>query len=335
MSNQNRPCYLGIDVGGTNIKVGLTDDVGTVLGAAKVETDTDEGLKAGIDNLEAAVREVLTKCQVTLEQVQGVGLACPGPMDLKTGQLLNLTNLPSWRNIPVRHIVEERLGRPVVLQNDANAAAYGEYWAGAARGSEISVLWTLGTGIGSGIVIKGEILEGAHSHAAECGYLIVETEHGREHPEGGYHGTLEAYASSRAIIARCNSQLKMGAQSSLQKLYRDHEEITPLMIMQHAEQGDGFAHGLIMEVARYLGVGTVSLMHTVDPEMVLIGGAMTFGQNATRTGRDFLERIKQEIQKRAFPIPAQKTRIEFAQLGSEAGFIGAAGCAAKAFPVGA
>ncbi len=230
-------------------------------------------------------------------------------------------------------MVADRLGRPVVLQNDANAAAYGEYWAGAAQNAEIMALITLGTGIGSGIVIKGEILEGAHSHAAEYGFMIIQTDNGREHPGGGHFGVLECYASSRALILRAQHRLTSGDPSSLKPLLQTKDTLTPLAIMQHAEAGDPLAHELIMEVARYIGVGIVSLMHTINPEVILLGGAMTFGQNQTQTGRDFLNRIKQEIKERAFAIPAERTRIDFARLGGSAGFIGAAGWAAKSFQV--
>lgn len=325
------PIFLGIDVGGTNIKVGVTNDAGNVLASAKVDTDTSESLEAGLSNMTLAVRDVLAQIGKPLDDVQGIGLACPGPMDLKAGRLLELANLPTWRHVNIRDLVADRLGRPVILQNDANAAAYGEYWAGAAQNAEIMALITLGTGIGSGVVIKGEILEGAHSHAAEYGFMIIQTDNGREHPSGGHFGVLESYASSRAILLRAQQRLHVGEASTLKPLLDHKDALTPLAIMQHAEAGDHLAHELIMEVAHYLGVGIVSMMHTINPEVILLGGAMTFGQNQTQTGRDFLSHIKQEIQERAFAIPAERTRIDFARLGGSAGFIGAAGWACKAF----
>jgi len=331
MSRQPATRYLGIDVGGTNIKVGLTDDQGQVLASTKVDTDIEESLEAGLKNMTQAVKDVLSQINISINDVTAIGLACPGPMDIKAGRLLQLANLPTWRNVDIRDIVAERLGRPVILQNDANAAAYGEYWAGAAQNAEIMALITLGTGIGSGVVIKGEILEGAHSHAAEYGFMIIQTDNGREHPGGGYHGVLESYASSRALILRAVHRLQSGDPSSLSQLLGKKDELTPLAIMQHAEAGDVLAHELIMEVARYIGVGIVSMMHTMNPEVILLGGAMTFGQLATRTGRDFLAGIKKEVKDRAFAIPAARTRIDYAQLGGSAGFIGAAGWAAKSF----
>jgi glucokinase len=219
---------------------------------------------------------------------------------------------------------------PTVLQNDANAAAYGEFWAGRAKDARSLVFWTLGTGIGCGIIIDHVIIEGAHSHGAECGHIIIEMTNGRLCGTGQY-GTLEAYASARALVARCEEALAAGRTSSISAHLAAGDNLTPLLIAQAAESGDRLCEDLVMETARFMGVGTVSLMHTIDPEMVLFGGAMTFGRTESGLGQRFLQEIRAEVKKRAFPIPAAKTIIEYASLGSDAGFIGAAGCARMKF----
>jgi glucokinase len=247
-------------------------------------------------------------------------------MDIPAGLLLDPPNLPGWTNFPIRDRLAETLRLPTVLQNDANAAAYGEFWAGGAKDARSLVFWTLGTGIGCGIILDDLIVEGAHSHGAECGHIIVEMTNGRLCGTGQY-GTLEAYAGARALVARCEQALSAGRESSLAARLAAGEKLTPLLIAEAAESGDSLCDDLVMETARYMAVGTVTLMHTINPEMVLFGGAMTFGRTESKLGRRFLQEICAEVKRRAFPIPATKTKIEYASLGGDAGYIGAAGCA--------
>ncbi|HEY2252090.1 MAG TPA: ROK family protein, partial [Planctomycetaceae bacterium] len=181
-----------------------------------------------------------------------------------------------------------------------------------------------------GIIVDHLIVEGAHSHGAECGHIIIEMTNGRLCGTGQY-GTLEAYAGARAIVARCQESLAAGGQSAISVRLAAGEMLTPLLIAQTAEAGDKLCDNLIMETARYMGIGTVTLMHTIDPEMVLFGGAMTFGRAETQLGRRFLEEIRHEVRKRTFPTLAAKTIIEYASLGGDAGYIGAAGCARLKF----
>jgi glucokinase len=326
------PYYLGIDVGGTNIKAGVVTANGVPLtGSVKVPTEADLGPQVGLANIERTARLAVAAAGLDLNDLHAVGLATPGPMDIKRGLLLAPANMPRWHDMPVRDETARRLGKPTLLQNDANAAAYGEFWVGAAKDAGSLVFWTLGTGIGCGIIYDGEIIEGAHSIGAECGHIIIDMDGPRVHPGTGQRGTLEAYASARALIARCQEALAAGRTSSITARLDRGDELTPKLIDEEAEAGDELSNELVMETARYLGIGTVSLMHTIDPEMVLFGGAMTFGRNEAAVGRRFLQRIKEEVNARAFPVCAQNTLIDFATLGGDAGFIGAAGCARKAF----
>lgn len=321
--------YIGIDVGGTNIKVGVIDDAGNTLGYAKVPTLVPDGLDAGLENIDRAVNMVLEQAGLSLDDVHAVGVATPGTMDIPAGFIIQPPNLPTWAKTPIRDIISDRYGRPAILQNDANAAAFGEYWVGRGKDSNILLFWTLGTGIGSGIIINGHILEGANSHGAECGHIIIEMHNGRLCGTGQY-GTLEAYTGAWALVKRCQEALEIRHDSIIPKKMKD-APLTPLLIKEAAEEGDALANDLIMETAMYLGIGTTTILHTIDPDMVLFGGAMTFGRNETEIGRSFLARIKQEIDERAFPVPAQNTIFDYAELGSNAGYIGAAGCARQAF----
>src|SRR5262249_32336842 len=152
--------YLGIDLGGTNIKSGVVDDEGRSLSSVSLKTEAEQGPEAGLDRLAEAGNLAVQTSGVSWDRITAVGLGSPGTMDLQQGLLLDPPNLQGWKNLPIRRLLSERLKKPTVLQNDGNAAAYGEYWAGAGNGAQSLVMFTLGTGIGCGIVINGMIIEG-------------------------------------------------------------------------------------------------------------------------------------------------------------------------------
>jgi glucokinase len=315
------PYYLGIDLGGTNIKSGVVDDHGRAVSAISVETEAERGPEVGLDHLAEAGRRAVAASGVSWDQIAGVGLGSPGTMDLGAGMLIEPPNLPGWNNLPIRQLLSERLNKPTVLQNDANAAAYGEYWSGAGKDAHSLVMFTLGTGIGCGIVLDGLILEGRHSHGAECGHIVIQMENARQCSCGAY-GHLEAYASATALVKRAREALAQSdAPSRLRAL--DAEALTSRSIAESAAAGDELARRLMRDTAHYLAVGAVCLMHTIDPDLVLFGGGMI------NAGESFLEDIRHDVRQMAFPIPAARTRIEFASLGEEAGFVGAAGWARK------
>ena len=322
-ADRRPPFYLGIDLGGTNIKSGVVDDRGQALSSVSLETEAEHGPEEGLDNLAEAGRRAVEASGLAWDDIAAVGLGSPGTMDLEAGMLIDPPNLPGWENLPIRQRLGDRLGKPTVLQNDANAAAYGEYWAGAGRNTRSLVLFTLGTGIGGGIIIEGRILEGRHSHGAECGHIIIQMENGRQCSCGAF-GHLEAYASATALVKRAEEALERGESSALREALAA-DALTGRAVSEAAEAGDPLARRLMRETARYLAVGAVSLMHTIDPEIVLFAGGMI------KAGPTFLEAIRDDIRAMAFPIPAARTRVDYAELGGAAGFIGAAGCARMAF----
>ena len=322
--------FLGIDLGGTNIKAGVISMEGESLSYVTMPTHAEAGPHVGVETIAQCGRLAVQKSGLSVEQITSVGLATPGTMDIPAGLLLEPPNLPGWNHFPIRAKVEETLQLPTILQNDANAAAYGEWWLGAGRGVHSLVLWTLGTGVGSGIIIGEMILSGEHSHGGECGHLIIEMDGGRL-GKSGLFGTLESYASATALVERCWEQLNSHPDSILHEWLNDGESLTPILIGKAAEQDDSFADEIIMETARCLGVGSTNVINVINPNLILIGGAMTFGRNQTPLGRRFLERVQQEVQARSFPLPASKTTIAYATLGSKAGYIGSAGCARREF----
>jgi glucokinase len=329
-STTREPIYVGIDVGGTNIKAGIVTHSGKSLAKSSLPTEAEKGIQHGLTVIYRTVERALAEARLTLDDVHAIGLATPGTMDIPGGWLLEPPNLPGWWNFPIRDTVGAHFQRPTLLQNDANAAAYGEFWVGAARDAHSLVFWTLGTGIGCGIIVDHLIIEGEHSHGSECGHIIIEMNSSRMSPAGQY-GTLEAFCGARAVVSRCEEALATGRQSVLRDRSTDGAELTPLLIAQAAEQGDQLADEIVMDTGRYLGVGTTTLMHTINPSMFLFGGAMTFGRNETPLGRRFLQAIKDEVKKRAFHVPFERTIIDFATLGGDAGYIGAAGCARLKF----
>ncbi len=326
----SEPFYLGVDVGGTNTKAGVVNGRGESLSRVIVPTEANRGPDVGLANIDRAVKQAVAESPVSLAEISTIGLATAGPMDIPAGKLLKPPNLPGWDNLPIRQIVRDHFDKPTVLQNDANAAAYGEFWIGAGKDTHSLVLWTLGTGIGCGIIIGDLVLTGEHSHGSECGHIIIEMQGGRRCDTGQY-GTLEAYAGAKGLLRRCREALDEGRDSLLREKIDAGQKLTPLLIAQAAEQGDPLADELVMETARYMGVGTTTLMHTIDPDMFLFGGAMTFGRNESELGRRFLKRIKDEVKARAFRAPFEQTIIDWATLGGDAGYIGAAGCARLEF----
>ncbi|MFZ9090254.1 MAG: ROK family protein [Planctomycetaceae bacterium] len=328
-SDDDQLIFLGIDLGGTNIKAGLVDNAGTVLGSASVPTEACGGPDHGVSQMMRAAGQAAAAANTDLNSVTAAGLASPGTMDLRKGMLLEPTNLPGWDSFPIRQRVEDAVGKPVVLQNDANAAAYGEYWAGQAKNAGSMAFYTLGTGLGGGLIIDDHIIEGENSHGSELGHVVLEMQDGRFCKTGQY-GTAEAYVSATALLEQFRHQLDSGAETSVRACLQNGEELSPLLISREAERGDQLSEELIMEMAMYLGVTVTSCVHIIDPTIVLLGGAMTFGRNSTRIGRQFLAKVQSEFRSRTFPTLAERTVIDWASLGGTAGFIGAAGCARRA-----
>lgn len=321
------PLYAGIDLGGTNIKAALVDDSGRLVAFHTEPTHADRGPEDAAARMGQAVHTLARRAGLASADIAGVGLGTPGPHDLSRGLILRAGNLPGWENFPIRDRVAIHCGHPVTYANDANAAAYGEFWVGSGRDYSSLVLLTLGTGVGGGIIIGDTNVEGAHGHGSECGHIIVDTSPSARTCPSGHHGDLEAYASATALVAAARAALAAGGRGPLADAVDGGAALSPILIARTAAAGDPLAMDLILDAARWLGIAIVTLMHTIDPEAVILGGAMTFGGEADPIGRAFIERIRAEVHSRAFPVPAAQTVIRYAELGGDAGSIGAAGLA--------
>jgi glucokinase len=322
-----RPFWAGVDLGGTNIKAALVDDHGRLLAFHTEKTHADRGPEDAAKRMGEAMHLLAREAGITTADIKAVGVGSPGPLDLAAGTIVRAGNLVGWDNFPLRDRVAEHCGLPVAFANDANAAAYGEFWVGSARAFDSLVLLTLGTGVGGGIIIGDTNIEGAHSHGSECGHMIVDPSESARMCPCGQAGHLEAYASAKSLIAQADEAIAAGATGSLAKAVAAGERLTPILIGREAAAGDSLATDLIMEAARWLGIGIVTLLHTIDPAAVMIGGAMTFGGTNHPVGKAFLTRIIDEVHRRTFPTLAEKTVIGYASLGGDAGSIGAAGLA--------
>ena len=325
------PLFLGFDVGGTGIKLGVVDDLGRPLAQTRIATLEEQGPQSAVARARVAVNEMLAGLKLTINDLAAVGLATPGTLDLPKGIFLQPHNLPHWHYFPIRDCVAEAFGLPTTFANDANAAAYGEFWVGSGQKFHSIVMLTLGTGVGGGIIIGDLSVDGEHSTGSECGHIIIDSSPTARMCGCGQPGHLEAYCSATALVKRTEELLAAGRNSSLAQRVSEDTPLTAKMIDEEADKGDALATEVIFELGTWLGLGCVTLMHCIDPGAVILGGAMNFGGADDPTGRRFLEHVRGVVRKHAFPIPAQRTVIDFAALAGDAGFIGAAGIARLEF----
>ena len=323
------PFFLGIDVGGTSIKLGVVDNLGRPMSWLSVATDSEKGPADGAERIAAAAKKAARSASISLKDISYAGLGTPGTMDIQAGMILDPHNLPGWQKSPIRDLVSEACGKPVAFVNDANAAAYGEFWVGSGQAYNSIVLFTLGTGVGGGIIIGNTLVEGENSVGGELGHMTIDYHDNARLCGCGQRGHLEAYCSATAVVKRTQEALEGGRASSLKRRVR--AKLTPLIIAEEAEKDDELALEIVDDTARYLAVGIVTIMHALDPGAVILGGAMNFGGHATELGQRFLARVQQEVALRALEPLATRTTIDYALLGGDAGYIGAAGIARLAY----
>lgn len=326
------PYFWGIDIGGTGIKIGLVDDIGQTLSYHRIPTRESEGPRAAAEQIAKVITEAEAELGVG-DDIKRVGLGAPGPMDLPRGYLVAPPQLPTWWDFPIRDTVGELLGRKVSFLNDANAAAYGEFWLGSAKGEPSMILLTLGTGVGGGIIVDGELVNGVNSCGSECGHILVDASPTAQLCVwGGGRGHLEAYASASGVVQRTHQRLTEGAQSVLRgHLGGGDKELTAKRVYEAAAGGDELALEIVDDTGYWLGIGVTTLVHTLDPGSVVLGGAMNFGGPGDPIGERFRTKISETFRERTFPNVFEGTTITFASLGADAGYLGVAGYARKEY----
>lgn len=312
---------VGVDLGGTNIVVGAVPmEGGEVRGLHSQPTQAQRGAKFVVDRMvemvETTIANVLREEGGTREQFAGVGIGSPGPLDRASGVVINTPNL-GWRNFPLRDLISNALHLPATLDNDANCATYGEWWLGAGRGVDTLVGLTLGTGIGGGIVLNGEIYHGVSDAAGEIGHMTIDST-GRKCNCGNY-GCLEAYASGPAIALRAVEGIEAGVDTILGDLVAGKlESITAATVYDAVVKGDAYATEVMRDTARFLGTGIANIINILNPGMVVISGGVT------RAGEHLFEPLRAEVRRRAFKSAEENCRIVAAEMPDRAGLVGAA-----------
>jgi glucokinase len=313
---------VGVDLGGTNIVVGvlpIDGGNGDVMAPRAVATEAQRGAKFVVDRIigliEDSMDEVISAEGGVRDDFAGIGIGSPGPLDRATGTVINTPNL-GWRNFPLRDLIANAVNLPATLDNDANCATYGEWWLGAGRNVDSLVGFTLGTGIGGGIVLNGEIFHGASDAAGEIGHMTIDA-NGRKCKCGNY-GCLEAYASGPAIALRAVEGIEAGAESLLPALVDGKlEDLTAATVYEGVVLGDPYANDVMRETAKLLGAGVASIINVLNPEMVVIAGGVT------RAGEHLFAPLRAEVRRRAFKSAQEACQIVSAQLPGTAGLIGA------------
>jgi len=328
---------IGVDLGGTNLRIAAVDDQGTLLEKVALETKVALGRDQVIDNMCGAIEQLLDKHK-DWGTLVGIGIGVPGIIELQSGLLRESPNLPGWGNYPVRDEIEKRLKAIVILENDANVAALGEQWLGAAKGFDDMAMITLGTGVGGGLVFGGTIWHGMSGMAGEVGHSTVEPE---GHPCGcGNRGCVEQYAAAPAVVRMAREAIAANPASSLARAAREDAEFSSQSIYNLATQGDEEAQKVFRRVGGAVGILLATLVNSLNLPMYVIGGGVSSAWDA------FSPSIFDELRARSMVYAATappdpharhdgasahvilaaggKTIITRSLLGSEAGLYGAA-----------
>src|SRR3990172_1373352 len=312
---------IGVDLGGTKLSAGAVSADGTrLVGLRTGLTHAEEGSDAVVARIARVVREVMeqtaTEVGASNHAVLGVGIGSPGPLDRARGVVITTPNL-GWHDFPLRDRVAAATGLAATLDNDANCATLGEWWVGAAKGGRNVVGLTIGTGIGGGLIVNGELYHGSSDVAGEVGHMTID-------PAGrpckcGNRGCLEAYASGTAIAERAREALTDGEGSMLPRMVDgDLRALTAQHVYEAARTGDSLARGVVRETGRFIGAGVANLLNILNPDVVVLAGGVT------RAGDELLVPLREEVQRRAFQPAVDACRIVQGTLGVSAGVIGAA-----------
>jgi glucokinase len=313
---------VGVDLGGTNVRTALVSRQGRIRCAEARRSDLSRGPAALMDEMAELVQRVIEQGAAAPDGVVGIGVGSPGPLSPSRGLVFKAANLPGWKNVELRRGITERTGRPTIIDNDANLAAYGEFWAGAGKGADNIVMLTLGTGIGAGVVINGELLHGHFENAAELGHTIVV-------PNGrvcscGQRGCLEQYASASSVARRVVEGIKNGESSILAGMVARNEPFGSRKVVEAAQDGDALASRIWDEACYFLAIACANIQHAFNPQRIVLSGGMS------KAGSFLTELVQKHFELLSWNLHDDFPEIAVAELGDDAGVIGAAGWAWKA-----
>src|SRR6202163_4778963 len=328
---------IGVDLGGTNLRIAAVDDQGALVEKVTLGTKVSLGRDHIIDDMCTAIQHLSEKYRNS-SQLMGIGIGVPGIIDMQTGLLRESPNLPGWAEYPVRAEIERRLKTIVILENDANVAALGEKWLGAAKDYSDVAMLTLGTGVGGGLVMGGMIWRGANGMAGEFGHTTVEPE---GHPCGcGNRGCLEQYASATAVVRLAREAIAKNPASALAGAANSDPEFSAKSIYQLAIQGDEDARRIFRYVGRCLGIVLSSMVNSLNLPIYVIGGGVSSAWEAFSPAIYEELRLRSMVSAATAPPgasashegasahvkagPGHKTIVTRALLGTDAGLYGAA-----------
>jgi len=332
IDQMNFPLVVGIDLGGTQIRVAVLKGV-ELLSRISLSTGENPTPDRIIPRIHFAIQQALDKVGVALEQIEGIGMGVAGPLNSRTGVVFASPNLPGWSNVPLRSMLEEYYGLPIFIENDANVAALGEYLFGAGYGCKDIVYLTVSTGIGGGVITNGKLMVGTSGTAAELGHMTIDRK--GERCNCGNIGCLESIASGTAIARRAREAVARGVDvllltdDKLERLalsLRDDDlesklcqqpRIDAKAVAQAAEAGVPAACVIISDAAEGLGVGLVNIIHIFNPEMIILGGGLI------QMGSLLMEPALKIVQESTMNVSYKSVRIVQSQLGIDAGLIGA------------
>ncbi len=304
----SKPLLIGIDLGGTAIKYGLCDEEGTILTEKKRPTNAEAKAEVILEDIAGAITDLLQEAQQMGASVRGIGMGTPGSVDVERGFLQGSTpNFSAWRDVAIRDYLEERFQLPVFVDNDANAMAFGEYLFGAGRGYRHIIAITLGTGIGGGVIIDGQMFRGHRYVGAEVGHMSI-AYNGKKCRCGGI-GCWELYASASAMVNHYNQLNPSAPVNGSREIFERYARKEPA------------ATTVVNQEIEMVAAGIASLLHIFNPELFIIGGGVS------EAGDWFVESIAQQLTHRTMPEALQQFRLVRAKLGNQAGWLGAAALA--------
>jgi glucokinase len=302
----NSPAGI-IDLGGTKIYSAVVDGSGAVIGEDLRPTNAAAGQDAVIDAMVVSLGAAADAAGLVPASLCGAGVAAPGPVDAIRGNLTNPPNLPGWESVPLADLLSLRLGVPVVLENDGNAAAYGEYLQGAGRDAQALIYVTVSTGIGGGIVLDGELYRGPDGAAGEIGHMVIQP--GGSRCGCGRLGCLEAMASGTAIAREGRKAVEGGSAPLLARIWsRLGEEISAELVAQAASEGDGGASEVLQGAGEMLGIGLGNLVNLLNPDVIVVGGGVA------KIGPPLLEPAETRMRSIAFPLHNSRVTLRPSEL---------------------
>lgn len=318
---------LGLDLGGTHIKAGLLGADGVVLHSAVFDTPIDSTPASVVRHMADLSRGITQDAGIDFEEIAAIGIGVPGLIDSATGVVKACVNLKDWHDVPLRERVAEATGKAVVVDNDANAAAFGEFSVAMRNNADLRhlALITLGTGVGAGIVLNRSVFHGGGGLAGEVGHMVVVP--GGHLCACGQRGCLEQYASATSMIRDATELIATGKRSQLAMTLGTGEKITTRHVFAAAAQGDRLAQRLIDDATEYLAIACINLCRVIDLEMIVIGGGVA------NAGEQLADPLRRAFQDQTWSIEgACEPSIRVTDLGNDAGYIGAASLAMEAVP---